>query len=218
MLHFILFTCEISASLLLRLISGNTPVCLSAVPLANLSIEQEGNLLLKLWSQLFNLCFFLHSTGCMSATRAGNERALFQSIGPLSHCVVSLVNLPGVISAKIRLSIMSNYRQACGPHSVFALLLTPAPHHATSPAWSGKYLQWSESMLGEAAGTVPQKLFLVHVVFCKSTLVESVNCETDVYDYTWSLDSVQKEYVLNPPKATEPQDIGNLICNCSDCN
>lgn len=58
-------------------------------------------------------------------------KALFQSIGSLSHCVVSLVNSPGVISAKIRLSIMSNYRQACGPHSVFTLSLTPALRHAT---------------------------------------------------------------------------------------
>lgn len=65
------------------------------------------------------------------ASQGLEMKALFQSIGSLSHCVVSLVNSPGVISAKIRLSIMSNYRQACGPHSVFTLSLTPALRHAT---------------------------------------------------------------------------------------
>lgn len=67
-------------------------------------------------------------------------KALFQSISALSHCVVSLVNSPGVISTKIRLSIMSNYCQACGPHSVFALALTPALRHSSSfYGWEGTY-------------------------------------------------------------------------------
>lgn len=92
------------------------------------------------------MCPDLLFSGHMSCVRPGNlSFFLFpQSIGSLSHCVVSLMNLLGVISTKIRPSIMNNYCQACGPHSVFALPLTPALRHATpvpSHGWEGAYME-----------------------------------------------------------------------------
>lgn len=130
-------------------------------------------------------CHDLHLSGCIWA--AWNE-SLFQSISSLSHCVVSLVNSPGVISTKIRLSIMSNYCQACGPHSVFALALTPALRHATPvPSMVEKTpIQWSESMQREAWLTLPLIVFLVHFLFCDKTLVNFVSSliHWTVYSYT----------------------------------
>lgn len=43
------------------------------------------------------------------------QKALFQSSSSFSLCVASLVSSPGVITAKIRLSIRSYYHKACGP-------------------------------------------------------------------------------------------------------
>lgn len=74
------------------------------------------------------------SQGSMSSARLCKIKALIQSNASSSHCVMSPVDSPGVVSAKIRLSIISNYRQAFGPHSVFALCLAQhrtAPRHST---------------------------------------------------------------------------------------
>lgn len=63
------------------------------------------------------------------SAQALEQEAVFQSSGSFSLCVASLVNSPGVITAKIRLSIRRYYHQACGLHSGFTPSLTPAPCH-----------------------------------------------------------------------------------------
>lgn len=107
------------------------------------------------------LFFFFYPTECCFerlSTRALEQEVVFRSSGSFSLRAVSLVNSPGVITAKIRLSIRRYYHQAWGcPQWIHSL-----PHTCTAPPRSpcGRASTERQARV-KAIFAVPHILFLV---------------------------------------------------------
>lgn len=109
---------------------------------SSIAVCQEQRMLVNCWDRckarpLFAglIHFFFYSTECCFerlSTRALEQEVVFRSSGSFSLRAVSLLNSPGVITAKIRLSIRRYYHQAWGcPQWIHSL-----PHTCTAPPHS----------------------------------------------------------------------------------
>lgn len=93
------------------------------------------------------ILFFFYPTECCFerlSTRALEQEVVFRSSVSFSLRAVSLVNSPGVITAKIRLSIRRYYSSGLGVSTVDSLPPSHLHRAAPFPVWSGKYRASSE--------------------------------------------------------------------------